>query len=186
MIKYDPELRLMAKRANERIRQLERKAPSSPALESVQSQLEMLGIKRKGKIGRRFSETGKETDVYSINQLKEILNNFLSSLTSTVSGFNRFYNTVWKSADASYNLSARGVSKDDYLRIWSNLSNDISERAFGSEIYIRIVQAVMNKQKGMKYEDQLSVDEIIEKIESSKTLKEAYKSVGLTYKDIEW
>lgn len=186
MTKYDPELRLMAKRANERIRQLERKAPGSPALETVQSQLEMLGVKKKGKTGRRFGETGKAEDFNTINRLKIILNNFLSSQTSTISGFKKYYNDVWKSADASYNLSAKGVNKDDYFNIWKNLSNDISERTFGSEVYIRIVQAVMNRQEGMKYEDQLSVDEIMERINASKTLKDAYKSVGLTYKDIEW
>ena len=63
MIKFSAEIKKLAKRANQRMVELEQHAINSPAYKAVQATLEMMGRRAKTAFGRRFSETGKGTSV---------------------------------------------------------------------------------------------------------------------------
>lgn len=190
---YDPELRKLAKRANQRIRRLEESYPHSPALESVQAALEMLGAdKRSDVAGRRFSETGKAMSKRELNAYKKAVNEFLSFKTSTKSGYKSYRRDVWESAKEQYNLKEKGITEQQYFDIWKNLPAKKKDRIFGSDVYILITNTVLMKQEGklnkrkrkVKNENVLTVEEIEKAINSATTLKEAYKAVGISWRDI--
>ena len=56
---YYSDLRTLAKRANQRMRELEKRDAQSPAYQAVQAKLEMLGKRASASKGRRFSESGR-------------------------------------------------------------------------------------------------------------------------------
>lgn len=171
---YNQTLRKLAKRANERIRQLERKEPSSPALKKVQAVLQYRGKQGKGTTGRRFSETGKGTRNEIMSMMKDITD-FLNMKTSTVSGTRKLRKEVYQSADEEYGLSEYGITQDEYFEIWNELPDSERDRLFSSDRVIEIVQSV----KQQKPENQYTISEIINEIQSSKSIKDAYKNLGL-------
>lgn len=171
---YNSQLRKLAKRANERIRQLERKEPSSPALKKVQAVLQYRGKQGKGSAGRRFSETGKGTRNEIMSTMKDITD-FLNMKTSTVSGTRKLRKEVYQSADEEYGLSEYGITQDEYFEIWNELPDSERDRLFSSDRVIEIIQSV----KQQKPENQYTISELINKIQSSKSIKDAYKNLGL-------
>lgn len=180
---FDKELRSLQKRANQRMRRLEQADIQSPAYKGIQSKLEMMGIKKNETKGRRFSETGKGTR-NEIAQQKAILKEFLEHKTSTVSGTKKLNDAIWNTANDKFNLSEHGISKEDYLNIWENLPNKTKDRMYGSEVYIDIVKTVTRIQNNLEDDQKLSIKEIVDAIEASKNEKEAYKQLGITYKDL--
>ena len=111
MNKFSTEVRRLAKRANQRMVELERHAINSPAYKAVQATLEMMGRRSKTAFGRRFSETGKGTE-NELRQQKAALEKFLNQQTSTVRGYNKALDTMYKTADKKYGLSDAGITKD--------------------------------------------------------------------------
>ena len=171
---YNAQLRKLAKRANERIRQLERKEPSSPALKKVQAVLQYRGKKAKSTIGRRFPETGKGTRNEIMSIMKDVTD-FLNMKTSTVSGTRKLRQEVYNSANEEYGLSEYGITQDEYFEIWKELPDSERDRLFSSDRVIEIVQSV----KQQKPENQYTITEIINEIQSSKSIKDAYKNLGI-------
>ena len=170
-------LRLKQKAANERMRQLEKSDINSPAYQSVQGMLEVLGKQRKGNRGRRFSETGKAT--YNEMQLQmRILDNFLNADTSTLKGAREYYDDVWESANANNNLSEAGISRKEWFDFWENMP-DKKKRPFGSEQIVRIVQAYSIKNGSLEAEGKMSIEEIADYIKNASDVKSAYKSLGI-------
>ena len=181
--RYYKDLKAMAKRANQRMVELERRGMNTGAYNKVQGYLEMMGAKKKRATGRRFSETGKAT--YNEYQtMKKFLSRFLEAKTSTVTGTKKFYDKVWQTANERMNLTERGISKDEYMKIWETLPDDNRERVFGSDTIINIVSTTLNKGTKKKNGQALTVEEIVTKIQNSSRVKDAYKSLGITYKDI--
>lgn len=181
---FNSKIKKLAKRANERIRQLERKAPGSSALKTVQARLQMMGKRSNGTIGRRFSETGKGTR-NELKQLEKELNNFLEMETSTVKGYRKYRKNIFETANKRYNLKDNGINFDDYMEIWESLPESEKDRMYGSETIINMVIAATKKNGKVKEENDLSIEEIIERIQNSKSVSDAYKSIGITYKDID-
>ena len=182
--RYDENLRLKAKRANERMRQLEKAGLESPAYQAIQARLEILGKTRKGTRGRRFSESGRAT-----YQEREILNKILDEFlygqtTSTVKGARDYYDSIWASANKNNKLDAAGISREDWFNFWENMPSDKKDRLYGSSQIVNIIQAYSIKSGKLEPENKLSMEEIADAIQSSKDLKSAYKAVGLTYKDV--
>ena len=170
-------LRLKQKAANERMRQLEKSDINSPAYQSVQGMLEVLGKQRKGNRGRRFSETGKAT--YNEMQLQmRILDNFLNADTSTLKGAREYYDDVWESANANNNLSEAGISRKEWFDFWENMP-DKKKRPFGSEQIVRIVQAYSMKNGSLEAEGKMSIEEIADYIKNASDVKSAYISLGI-------
>ena len=181
--RYYKDLKAMAKRANQRMVELEHRGLKAGAYNRVQGYLEMMGKKSKRETGRRFSETGKAT--YNEYQtLKKFLSRFLESKTSTVRGTKSFYDKVWRTANERMNLAERGITKDEYMEIWENLPDDNRDRVFGSDTIISMVTTALNKGGKKKTGEALTVSEIVEKIQNASNVKDAYRSIGITYKDV--
>ena len=177
-----PDLRLKQKAANERMRQLEKEGINSPAYQSIQAQLEVLGKKTKGNRGRRFSETGKAT--YNEKMILErILNAFLSQSTSTLKGAKQYEKDVWDSANKNNKLSEAGITRSDWLNFWAAMP-DKKERMYGSSQIVAMVRAYSIKNNKLSDDDKLSVQEIADEIQASKNLKSAYAQLGLNYKEV--
>ena len=182
-VRYYNNLRLKAKAANERMRQLEKQGINSPAYQSVQAQLEILGKQTKGNRGRRFSETGKAT-YNEAELLNKILDNFLyEQSTSTVKGAREYQKDVWESANANNKLSEAGISKDDWLHFWESMP-DKKERMYGSSQIVAMMRAYSMKNNKLDDQDKMSVEEIADEIQNSKNLKSAYKALGLNYDEV--
>lgn len=204
---YD-DLRLKAKRANERMRQLEKAGLESPAYQAIQARLEILGKSRKGTRGRRFSESGRAT--YAEKEiLNKILNEFLyEQTTSTVKGARDYYDEVWKSANENNKLAESGISRDDWFKFWENMPSDKKDRLYGSSQIVNIVQAYTIRRdeiRGMSkkernalvksgemsrkdlnrfLDNKFTVEDIADEIRASKNLKNAYKRVGIKFTDV--
>ena len=182
-VRFSNELRLKEKAANERMRQLEKKGLNSPAYQSVQAQLEILGKQTKGNRGRRFSETGKAT-YNEAELLNKILDNFLyEQSTSTVKGAKEYQKDVWESANENNKLSEAGISKDDWLHFWESMP-DKKERMYGSSQIVAMMRAYSMKNNKLDDQDKMSVEEIANEIQNSKNLKSAYKALGLNYDEV--
>ena len=182
--RFYKDLRTLAKRANQRMVELEKRGMKTGAYEAVQGFLEMAGVKSRKAGGRRFSETGKATyNEYEL--MKKFVNRFLEAKTSTVTGTKQFYNTVFETANKNLELEKYGISKEEYMSIWENLPNKKRDRLYGSGTTIKMVATALRKGKEQAQDgERVSVKEIIEEIQASKNTKDAYKRLGITYKDM--
>lgn len=176
------DLKVLAKRANQRMRELEKAGIKSPAYEAAQAVLEMMGKKKTTDGGRRFSEG----TMYTYNEyeaIKSAVENFLSAKTSTKKGHTSYVNNMWSTADEKYDLSSHGITKDEYFELFKALPQKHKDRMLSSTQYMAIVERVQKKQAELEPEDRMSVTEIIEEIKSMKTLKGALTAVGLTIEE---
>lgn len=183
--KYE-DLRLLQKKANMAMKRLERLQINSPAYQAVQARLELLGRPSNGQIGRRFSETGKATYTEYMMQ-KKILNEFLNMKTRTQAGAKAWLKNTWEGAlnsDKDLKLKEAGITREDWVEFWSNMPNREKDRAFGSDVIVRMLRTYTYKNREMKDEDKLSMAEIAQAIQESKYVKDAYKSLGISYHDV--
>lgn len=181
--KYE-DYRKLAKRANQRLREME-KHPNelSPAYHNAQAYLEMAGVKKEGQTGRRFSERLNMTWNEYQHMMKAV-ENFLGSKTSTVSGFKKYKNTVWKTANKNFKLSDSGITKEQYFDFWKNYPDKEKDRMYGSQVVINILNTYSWVNGKKKREEQLTGKEIADLIQKSNNYKEALRSLGLTIEDI--
>lgn len=177
------DLKMLAKRANQRMVRLEHEEIKSPAYKAVQAQLEMLGKVTKGDRGRRFSETGKVTyNEYEMQ--KRILTKFLEQTTSTTKGAKSYYDRVYETASEEYGLAERGISKDEWLEFWENMPGNKKDRIHYS-MAIKIFKAVIKKQGEEINENEYTAAEIAKEIEAHDNLKDVYSALGLTWREVE-
>lgn len=181
---FDRELQLMAKRANQRMVELERLGDKSPAYQHIQAVLTAEGRNKGANRGRRFSETGKGTR-YQIEHQKALLRRFLNQQTSTIRGAKKYRSDVEKSIEKNYHISEAGISFDDFVDAIEKITDSESTKIYGSDIEVKIIVAYQSKKKKVKNEQKLSTDDIIKVLEKSGDLKTALTSLGLTMKDIE-
>ena len=184
--RYYADLKRLAKVANQRMVELERRGIRSPAYNSVQAKLEILGRRSSDVRGRRFSETGKATyNQYEYE--KKILTDFINAQTSTIRGAKKWSNDVWEGAlksDKGLNLKGSGITKDDWLDFWQNMPANQSARTFGSETIVEMLRTYTVKNGKKKDEQKMSMQEIAEAIQNAKNTKAAHKALGINYKDI--
>ena len=180
------DLRLLQKRANQAMVRLERLGIKSPAYQAAQAKLEILGKQTKGDRGRRFSETGKATyNEYEMQ--KKILEEFLGMSTRTQQGAKKWVEDVWEGAltsDKDLKLKEAGITRDEWLDFWSNMPSNHKDRAFGSEVIVKMLRTYSYKNKELKDENKLSMAEIADAIQSARYVKTAYSNLGITYKDV--
>lgn len=185
MIKYNAELKKLAKRANQRMLEMEKHGFTSPAYKSAQATLEMMGKRSNKTIGRRFSETGKGTE-NEIRQQMKVLQNFLESETSTISGYKEYRKRVYEGANKQYNLVGAGISQEDYEYLWENLPDNERDRKYYASFYIEVLETYEMKIKTgeIKEENRLNITDIIRILEGSTNLKSALKEIGIDISDI--
>ena len=180
------DLRLLAKRANQAMKRLERLGVDSPAYRAAQAELEILGREPRGKDhGRRFSESGQATWV-EYEYMKRVLNNFLSMKTRTQSGAREYWSNVWSGAEenAELKLKETGVTKKQWFDFWENMEQDKKSRLLGSDVYVRILRTYTYKNRELSDDQKMSAEQIAEAIKTASNVKEAYKAVGITYRDV--
>ena len=176
-------LRQKAKQANQRMVRLEKEGINSPAYQAAQAKLEMLGKRETSKGGRRFSETGKAT-YNEMEMLNKFLDEFLNDAkTSTVKGAKQYYEDVWEGANRNQQLSEAGITKDEWFDFWESMP-DKKDRVYGSEQIVAMVRAYKAKEGNLEDSDKMSMAEIAEAIESSRNLKSAYNSLGITANEV--
>lgn len=180
------DLRLLQKRANQAMVRLERLQITSPAYQAVQAELEVLGKRTTETRGRRFSETGKAT--YNEYQMqKKILEDFLNMKTRTQSGAKQWVDDVWSGAlesDKDLKLKETGVTREQWLDFWSNMPSNHKDRQFGSDVIVRMLRTYTYKNKELADDQKMSAQEIADEINKSSNVKEAYKALGITYRDV--
>lgn len=182
---YD-DLRLKAKRANQRMVELEHRGLNTAAYRSVQAILEQSG-KRAGEYrGRRFSESGKVESKSEYHRISAILDEFLGQQTSTVTGQKRYINSVYNTADLNSDgaLSKSGIDRDTFLSIFENWTDRKAERMYGSEQVIQIVQVLERKGRIGEGEGQYTIKEFMQSVQSSESLKDLQSMYGVSNKDI--
>lgn len=177
---FDNDLRLMAKKANERMRQLEKQGINSPAFRAVQARLEQMGKQKAGDKGRRFSETGKGTRNEILAQ-KKALNDFLNQRTSTLTGAKEYRKKVLETAKERYHYDEYGIDDDEWLNIWDEL-DDYGEPEFGSDQVIEIIETYTRKNKDNP--EAMNITDLIRNIQGASSYQGALKSIGLTIGDI--
>lgn len=205
---FSSELKRLAKKANRRMRELEAAGyeSGSPAYQSVQAHLEMMGRRTTTAQGRRFSESGKYADRNDLRQQLAVINKFLASPTSTRTGYESYREAVYESADKTFKLKENGISQKDYEDLLNALPDKESDRAYYISYYIEAYEAYELKikedvkdiktdpdlgsaQKELliekKMENQYTVSELIDIMENSKNLKDAYSQLGLTQADFD-
>ena len=185
MIKYNAKIKRLAKRANQRMVEMEKHGYKSPAYKAVQASLEMMGRRSNKATGRRFSETGKGTENELRQQLAE-LQRFLGSKTSTVTGYKQYRKDVYEGADKEYNLKGAGISQDDFEYLWEELPDKEQDRKYYAAFYIEVLEAYEMKVKSgeIKEENRLNITDMLRILEGSKDLKSALKEIGLKISDI--
>ena len=181
---YYSDLRTLAKRANQRMRELEKRDAQSPAYQAVQAKLEMLGKRATDSKGRRFSESGKAT-YNEYESLRSVLEEFLfKQKTSTVRGYNEYVESVWQGALSSKKIStdikAAGITKDQWFAMWSSLP-DKKHRTYDSEEYIQALAQYNQEHENENFD----VSSLMKDFEAATDLKSAYAGLGLSMADIE-
>lgn len=182
--KYN-DLRLLQKRANQAMVRLERLGIKSPAYMAVQAKLEMIGRQKSDRIGRRFSESGIAT-YNEYEHQKKILEDFLGSKTRTQKGAKQWVEDVWQGAlDSKKKLELRdsGITKDQWLDFWQEMPARQKDRLLGSEVIVKLVRTYTSKNKELRDDQKLSMQEIADAITESQNVKQAYKKLGLSYED---
>ena len=185
----------MAKVANQRMRRLEKAGYTrSPGYKEQQAFLMQMGIAPTPSGARRFPESYKSVSEDELIQyeirLEKIASASAAAETSgevsahnlyTVQGVRKFYNDVYQTADKRYGLTERGVSQEEWLDMWSSMSDKQRDRVYGSDIYVRIIKAYYSKYRDDA--DKMSSEEIAAAINEHRNFMQALSSVGLSMKD---
>ena len=185
MIKYDAEVRQLAKRANQRMVEMERHGLQSPAYKAAQASLEMMGRRSDKAQGRRFSETGKGTE-NELRQQKAELEKFLGQKTSTVRGYKQYRKDVYKGAEKEKKKKKAGISQEDFEYLWEELPDKEEDRKYYAAFYIEVMETYEMKVKSgqIKRENALNITDMIRILEGSENLQSALNEIGINMGDI--
>ena len=194
MIKYDAEIRRLAKRANQRLVELEKRDMKSPAYKAAQSALEMMGRRSDKAGGRRFSETGKGTE-NELRQMRSELQKFLGHQTSTIKGYKEYRQDVYEGADKEYKLREAGITQEQFEELWESVPDKEEDRFHYAIFYYAIMETyelklnrgeLIDKESGevLTRENAMSITEMMRTIEGTKNLKSALEQIGISVKDM--
>lgn len=192
--KYSAEVRKLAKRANQRMLEMEKHDYKSPAYKATQSALEMMGRRSDKATGRRFSETGKGTENELRQQLSE-LQKFLGHQTSTIRGYEKYRKDVYEGADKEYKLREAGISQEQFEELWESVPDKEKDRFHYAIFYYAIMETyelklnrgeLIDKESGetLTRENAMSITEMMRTIEGTKNLKSALQQIGITVEDM--
>lgn len=146
------------KRANQRLRQLEKSGlnKENPAYKHV-----ITGIKKGAKYytetkegAPKFRTDIKSLTTQSLNALKVNVYDFLKMKTSTVSGVKNIYKKGYETYKKRH--PDVKISQEDFRRLWGTQTAEIAKMNYGSD---RMVNIIKNKP------DEMSIDKYIEFIE---------------------
>ncbi len=179
---YDAEFRKLAKRANQRMVELERRGLAPGAYKQVQGELAFYDRNTAEGRGARFSETGKGTRAM-IDAQKSTLKRFLESRQSTLTGLKQIRKETIEASKESLGDWSEDLSDDEYFEMWDALPEDVRDRSFGSQTVVTMVQAAVRNAKDAG--DDYSITDIVEAIQSAGSMEEAMRFIGITYEDLD-
>lgn len=205
---YSNSLRKLAKAANQRMLELEKRGFRSPAYQAVQSRLVTLGrpvskaasekaqnvLIKQGKFDPeedspikvyRFSETGTFANKNEQAHIEKLLRDFLGQETSKLKGYRKYRQDVLDGLDRRYGYRAMGLTDDDVLNFWEAMPDDEKDQLFGSDETFIIYSKYLIDQRAGKLEKRVNESaytpkQIINKINSSKSVTQALKSLGIS------
>lgn len=177
------DIQLMAKRVNERMRQLEKTDIKSPAYRSLQATLEMLGKRGTDNYGRRFSE-GKMYTYAEAMSLRSILSKALDKETLSLTGAKTYYDKVWEGALKNPNLKIKenGITREQWFEFWENMPTKEKDRTYGSEQNVKLLIEYTRQHGKLGVDNAMTAEEIAAEIQASTSLKDAYKKLGISVK----
>lgn len=179
---YSNELRKLAKAMNQRMVELEKRGYKSPAYMSVQSRLAAMGRKKGIAAGLRFSESGLFKNQNELRKAEKILKRFAAQKTSKLRGYKEYRRKVLTSLAEHYDYKKFGLTDDEMLEYWEAMPDDELDRMFGSdETFIIVVTYLQTS--NLQPENMLSVTEIVNKINASKSVTEVLKKLGIDQKE---
>lgn len=193
-IKYSAEIRKLAKRANQRMVEMEKHDYKSPAYKAAQSALEMMGRRSNKAYGRRFSETGKGTENELRQQLAQ-LQRFLGQQTSTIRGYEKYRKDVYEGADKRYKLKEAGITQEQFEEMWEAVPDKEKDRFHYAIFYYAIMETYELKLKKGELKDSetgetltrenaMTITEMMRIVEGSQNLKSALTEIGITVEDM--
>ena len=206
---YSNELRKLAKSANQRMLELEKRGFRSPAYGAVQARLAALGrpvnpaasaktqevLIKQGKFDPkedapievyRFSETGFFTNKNEMAHLEKLLRTFMyEQETSTLRGYKKYRQEVLNGLQRRYGYKEMGLTDNEVLNFWESMPDDEQERLYGSDetfiIYAKyLVDRRAGKIKQPVNETALTAKEIVNRINNSTSVTNALKSLGIS------
>lgn len=205
---YSNRLRKMAKAANQRMLELEKRGFRAPAYQAIQARLASLGrpvskaasekaqsvLTKQGKFDPeedspikvyRFSETGTFANKNEQAHIEKLLRDFLGQETSKLKGYKQYRQDVLDGLDQRYSYKAMGLSDEDILNFWEAMPDDEKDQLFGSDetfiIYAKyLVDLRAGKLERQVNESAYTAKQIVNKINSSKSVTEALKSLGIS------
>lgn len=205
---FSNELRKLSKAANQRMLELEKRGFRSPAYQAIQARLSALGrpvsgaasekaqavLQQQGKFdidedspirAYRFSETGKFSNKNEMAHIEKLLKDFLYQDTSKLKGYKKYREDVLDGLDRRYGYRAMGLTDEDVLNFWESMPDDEAEQLYGSDetfiIYAKYLIDLRNgKLEKRVNESAYTPKQIINKINSSKSVTEALKSLGIS------
>ena len=178
------DIQRMAKRVNERLRQLEKQDIKSPAYRALQAQLEMMGKRGTTNYGRRFSE-GKMYTYAEAMSLRSILSKALSKETLSLKGAKTYYDKVWQGAlnNPKLKIKENGITREQWFEFWENMPTREKDRTYGSEQNVKLLIEYTRKHGKLDIDNAMTAGEIAAEIQASTSLKDAYKKLGISVKD---
>lgn len=178
---FSNELRKLAKAANQRMVELEKRGYNAPAYQSVQGRLASLGAKKGRAAGFRFSESGRFKNKNEMAQYKAALERFMGQETSKLRGYKAYRKRVLKGLQDRYDYKKYGMSDDDMMEFWESMPDNDRDRMYGSDEAVIITMKIFKDMKTGKLEKEnvLSIKEIVDRINSSRSLSEALDKLGI-------
>ena len=173
---YSNELRKLAKAMNQRMVELEKRGFKSPAYQSVQARLQALGRDAGKAAGRRFSETGYFKDQNEMRMVEAVLKKFEAQKTSKLKGYREYRRKVLTGLAEHYHYREFGLTDEEMLEYWEAMPDDERDRMFGSDETFIIVTAYLQRED-LEPENTLSITEIVNTINNSKSLVDALKNL---------
>lgn len=137
----------LIKRANQRLRQLEKSGKENTSAYSYIKQLQSSGrsyitTDKHGNVKFR-TDTSKLNAQQLSNELKQV-ERFLEAKTSTVTGINKIHNKAYKTFVNKYNLDKSNFSFNDYLTLYKTGIVKAYNEKYDSNATARIIQILTN------------------------------------------
>lgn len=187
----DIELQSMVKRANQRLRELERQglqnAPAYKAAERLaMSAGDIMGRTRNNEI--KFSTNLRSLSLNQRSQLRSEVKRFLGAITSTTKGVKETFEKMKRGYEnASPGVDFSGVDLGESLNIWNTAIVDQYKRMYGSDFTKNMVDMAMTNEDSLDDMEQFLMDQygkpistIIEDLEAS----EDFEPVPWSWEDI--
>ena len=182
---YSEQLRKLAKAANQRMVELEKRGYNAPAYQSVQARLAALGrTKYETTKGYRFSETGYFKNRNEAAQVEATLRRFMyEQETSTLTGYRKYRKEVLQGLRERYDYTEYGITDDEILEFWESMPDTERDRLYGSDEELMIVSKfLVDKRKNAEILNQVSG---MSNAAAARKLRRKAEYKGIKAKDIE-